>query len=163
MMFVHAERVVLFFCTLLSSCWLLSVEHINEEMLSQLPPHWEGWVDQCLKDILEASEPSLSLNKSQEQLSFASDRKALSFKKKSHSLMTLKDRIIKIMKAHQDKQFTLQDIREALHSQDPIRYSHSTSAWKNSLRHTLTVNRDIFRRIPRQKGDKGKGGYWSLA
>ena len=85
MMFVHAERVVLFFCTLLSSCWLLSVEHINEEMLSQLPPHWEGWVDQCLKDILQASEPSLSLNQSQEQLSFASDRKALSFKKKSPS------------------------------------------------------------------------------
>ncbi|KAK5980027.1 PES-1 protein [Trichostrongylus colubriformis] len=40
-------------------------------------------------------------------------------------------------------------------------YRTSKGPWKNSIRHNLSCNQ-LFKRIPRQNGEKGKGSYWTL-
>ncbi|XGW33342.1 hypothetical protein V3C99_017634 [Haemonchus contortus] len=40
-------------------------------------------------------------------------------------------------------------------------YRSSKGPWKNSIRHNLSCNQ-LFKRIPRQNGEKGKGSYWTL-
>ncbi|ETN87234.1 fork head domain protein [Necator americanus] len=40
-------------------------------------------------------------------------------------------------------------------------YRSSKGPWKNSIRHNLSCNQ-LFKRIPRKNGEKGKGSYWTL-
>ncbi|VDP04604.1 unnamed protein product [Heligmosomoides polygyrus] len=40
-------------------------------------------------------------------------------------------------------------------------YRSSKGPWKNSIRHNLSCNQ-LFKRIPRKSGEKGKGSYWTI-
>ncbi|KAL6723185.1 hypothetical protein Aduo_018215 [Ancylostoma duodenale] len=40
-------------------------------------------------------------------------------------------------------------------------YRSSKGPWKNSIRHNLSCNQ-LFKRVPRKNGEKGKGSYWTL-
>ncbi|EPB76779.1 fork head domain protein [Ancylostoma ceylanicum] len=40
-------------------------------------------------------------------------------------------------------------------------YRSSKGPWKNSIRHNLSCNQ-LFKRVPRNNGEKGKGSYWTL-
>ena len=40
-------------------------------------------------------------------------------------------------------------------------FKHTDHNWKNSIRHNLSLN-TIFKKIPRNANDVGKGSYWGL-
>lgn len=61
-----------------------------------------------------------------------------------------------------NKQLTLQEIYSELEKRFTwFRERHNERAWKNSIRHNLSLNK-VFRPVPRPITDPGKGSYWQL-
>ncbi|KAI6122342.1 hypothetical protein EDD16DRAFT_1705143 [Pisolithus croceorrhizus] len=61
-----------------------------------------------------------------------------------------------------NKQLTLQDIYSELERRFIwFREHRNERAWKNSIRHNLSLNK-VFRPVPRPITDPGKGSYWQL-
>ncbi|KAJ7656228.1 fork head domain-containing protein, partial [Mycena rosella] len=60
------------------------------------------------------------------------------------------------------KRLTLQGICDALVARFTWFHEHrQDDAWKNSVRHNLSLNK-VFRKIPRDATQLGKGCYWEL-
>ncbi|KAE9415632.1 hypothetical protein Angca_007751 [Angiostrongylus cantonensis] len=68
--------------------------------------------------------------------------------------------IIDAMAERKVKKITLSEIYEYA-SRRYAYYRSSKGPWKNSIRHNLSCNQ-LFKRIPRQNGEKGKGSYWTI-
>ena len=68
--------------------------------------------------------------------------------------------IIMAMKSTNSCKMTLSEIYRWI-SDTFIYYKNIEPAWQNSIRHNLSLNK-CFKKIPRPKGDPGKGGYWSI-
>ncbi|KAG2351869.1 hypothetical protein BDR07DRAFT_1441182 [Suillus spraguei] len=61
-----------------------------------------------------------------------------------------------------NKQLTLQEIYTALEDHfEWFRARRHEKAWKNSIRHNLSLNK-VFKHVPRAITEPGKGGYWQL-
>ncbi|KAL4062187.1 hypothetical protein J3A83DRAFT_2415575 [Scleroderma citrinum] len=61
-----------------------------------------------------------------------------------------------------NKQLTLQDIYNELEKRFAwFREHRNERAWKNSIRHNLSLNK-VFRHVPRPITEPGKGSYWQL-
>ncbi|KIJ62912.1 hypothetical protein HYDPIDRAFT_93371, partial [Hydnomerulius pinastri MD-312] len=60
------------------------------------------------------------------------------------------------------KQLTLQEIYTELEKRfQYFRERRHEKAWKNSIRHNLSLNK-VFRHVPRPITEPGKGSYWQL-
>ncbi|KIK98021.1 hypothetical protein PAXRUDRAFT_135062, partial [Paxillus rubicundulus Ve08.2h10] len=60
------------------------------------------------------------------------------------------------------KQLTLQEIYNELENRFQwFREHRHERAWKNSIRHNLSLNK-VFRHVPRPITEPGKGSYWQL-
>ena len=59
-----------------------------------------------------------------------------------------------------DHRMTLSEIYRYVSDNFPF-YSRTKSGWQNSIRHNLSLN-DCFRRVARERGDPGKGSYWTI-
>ena len=68
--------------------------------------------------------------------------------------------IIMSMKNNDSGKMTLSQIYQWI-SDNFIYYRKSRPTWHNSIRHNLSLNK-CFKKIPRKKGEPGKGGYWAL-
>ncbi|KJH41507.1 fork head domain protein [Dictyocaulus viviparus] len=68
--------------------------------------------------------------------------------------------IMDAMAERKVKKITLSEIYEYV-SRRYAYYRSSKGPWKNSIRHNLSCNQ-LFKRIPRQNGEKGKGSYWTI-
>ncbi|KAH7884809.1 hypothetical protein F5I97DRAFT_1813027, partial [Phlebopus sp. FC_14] len=61
-----------------------------------------------------------------------------------------------------NKQLTLQEIYAELEKRFQwFRDRKHEKAWKNSIRHNLSLNK-VFRHVPRPITEPGKGSYWQL-
>ncbi|KAH0833463.1 hypothetical protein J3R83DRAFT_12583 [Lanmaoa asiatica] len=61
-----------------------------------------------------------------------------------------------------NKQLTLQDIYTELENRFQwFREHKNEKAWKNSIRHNLSLNK-VFQHVPRPITEPGKGSYWQL-
>ncbi|XP_013783971.1 forkhead box protein J1-B-like [Limulus polyphemus] len=63
------------------------------------------------------------------------------------------------MKAHGNK-MTLSNIYKWIQD-NFVYYKNSDISWQNSIRHNLSLNK-CFIKVPRGKGEPGKGGFWRL-
>ncbi|KAG6329022.1 hypothetical protein ID866_10067 [Astraeus odoratus] len=62
----------------------------------------------------------------------------------------------------ESKQLTLQEIYNELEKRFAwFREHRNERAWKNSIRHNLSLNK-VFRHVPRPITEPGKGSYWQL-
>jgi len=68
--------------------------------------------------------------------------------------------IIMAMKSKSCSKMTLSEIYKWI-TDNFVFYKHAEPSWQNSIRHNLSLNK-CFAKIPRNKGDPGKGGYWSI-
>ncbi|VDL69490.1 unnamed protein product [Nippostrongylus brasiliensis] len=68
--------------------------------------------------------------------------------------------IIDAMAERQVEKITLSEIYEYA-ARRYAYYRSSKGPWKNSIRHNLSCNQ-LFKRVPRQNGEKGKGSYWTI-
>ncbi|KAF8556540.1 winged helix DNA-binding domain-containing protein, partial [Imleria badia] len=61
-----------------------------------------------------------------------------------------------------NQQLTLQEIYNELENRFQWFREHKhDKAWKNSIRHNLSLNK-VFRNVPRPITEPGKGSYWQL-
>eukprot|EP00730_Choanoeca_flexa_P009010 TRINITY_DN12572_c4_g5_i3.p2 TRINITY_DN12572_c4_g5~~TRINITY_DN12572_c4_g5_i3.p2 ORF type:complete len:399 (+),score=119.40 TRINITY_DN12572_c4_g5_i3:3886-5082(+) len=58
------------------------------------------------------------------------------------------------------KKMTLAEIYEWIQERYPY-FKTAGTGWKNSIRHNLSLNK-LFRKIPRDPSDPGKGSYWTI-
>ncbi|PAA46384.1 hypothetical protein BOX15_Mlig012480g1 [Macrostomum lignano] len=77
--------------------------------------------------------------------------------KPSHSYSTL---IKFAISSTRSKRMSLRQIYKWITDNFPY-YKDARNGWKNSIRHNLSLNK-CFIKVPRDKGDLGKGCYWSL-
>ncbi|VDM74788.1 unnamed protein product [Strongylus vulgaris] len=68
--------------------------------------------------------------------------------------------IMDAMAERQVDKITLSEIYEYA-SRRYAYYRNSKGPWKNSIRHNLSCNQ-LFKKLPRKSGEKGKGSYWTL-
>uniref|UniRef100_T2M854 Forkhead box protein J1 n=1 Tax=Hydra vulgaris TaxID=6087 RepID=T2M854_HYDVU len=68
--------------------------------------------------------------------------------------------IIMAMKSKVCGKMTLSEIYKWIGDHFPF-YKYAEPSWQNSIRHNLSLNK-CFTKIPRNKGDPGKGGYWTV-
>lgn len=68
--------------------------------------------------------------------------------------------IVMAMKSKVNGKMTLSEIYKWI-SDNFLFYRNAEPSWQNSIRHNLSLNK-CFSKIPRKKGEPGKGGYWSI-
>ncbi|KAL4624551.1 forkhead box protein J1-B-like [Arapaima gigas] len=64
------------------------------------------------------------------------------------------------MRASKETKITLSAIYSWITENFPY-YRHAEPSWQNSVRYNLSVNK-CFRKVPRQKDEPGKGGFWQI-
>lgn len=68
--------------------------------------------------------------------------------------------IIQAIRSSPKGKMTLKQIYDWMKSSFP-QYNFSGSAWQNSIRHNLSLNR-CFAKVPRTSEEHGKGGFWCI-
>ncbi|KAI4292059.1 hypothetical protein PAPHI01_1333 [Pancytospora philotis] len=68
--------------------------------------------------------------------------------------------IYRALESSKSGRLTLAEIYAWIESTYPF-YRTADPVWKNSIRHNLSLNA-AFKKIPRPKCSKGKGGYWAI-
>ncbi|NWX21298.1 FOXJ1 protein, partial [Aegotheles bennettii] len=64
------------------------------------------------------------------------------------------------MEASQKPKITLSSIYKWI-TDNFCYFRHADPTWQNSIRHNLSLNK-CFIKVPREKGEPGKGGFWKL-
>ncbi|XP_061229102.1 forkhead box protein J1-B-like [Neopsephotus bourkii] len=64
------------------------------------------------------------------------------------------------MEASGKPKITLADIYKWI-TENFCYFRHADPTWQNSIRHNLSLNK-CFIKVPREKGEPGKGGFWKL-
>ncbi|XP_022055715.1 forkhead box protein J1-A [Acanthochromis polyacanthus] len=64
------------------------------------------------------------------------------------------------MKASKKSKITLSSIYQWI-TDNYCYYRHADPTWQNSIRHNLSLNK-CFIKVPRQKDEPGKGGFWKI-
>ncbi|KAL2101287.1 hypothetical protein ACEWY4_003048 [Coilia grayii] len=68
--------------------------------------------------------------------------------------------IFMAMQASKETKITLSAIYNWI-TENFCYYKHADPSWQNSIRHNLSLNK-CFMKVPRQKDEPGKGGFWQL-
>ncbi|KAM6050589.1 PREDICTED: forkhead box protein J1 [Chlamydotis macqueenii] len=93
----------------------------------------------------------------QPQLAEDIDYKTNPHVKPPYSYATL---ICMAMEASQKPKITLSAIYKWI-TDNFCYFRHADPTWQNSIRHNLSLNK-CFIKVPREKGEPGKGGFWKL-
>ncbi|NXY50927.1 FOXJ1 protein, partial [Ceuthmochares aereus] len=91
------------------------------------------------------------------QLTEDIDYKTNPYIKPPYSYATL---ICMAMEASKKPQITLSAIYKWI-TDNFCYFQHADPTWQNSIRHNLSLNK-CFIKVPREKGEPGKGGFWKL-
>jgi len=91
-------------------------------------------------------------------LSQSQSKKSKGDRKPPYSYANL---IAMALNSQDSKKLSLREIYDWISTHFPF-YKKGNGAWKNSIRHNLSLSKS-FVRVPREKGNQGKGGYWTLS